>query len=202
MNLNIEKLENVKYRNFCIIARCPACAETGHDNKGNHLSIDEHGCFSCVVYQGDLGKEHRKRIFALVGVKDGNEGLERHNKVIKVKRVTLGPKKVIKKDILGRLGRVNLTHARKEKNDIEKDIIKRDFEKGVPSVPSTEMLNEMALKTMEEIQNNYVGVKNTQSAQEAIGLIKELWANCEKGTASIEDFKKALKKYKECFVFK
>ncbi len=81
MSLNIEKLENVSSRNGAFIARCPACAETGHDNKGNHLYIDEHGCFSCVVYQGDLGKEHRKRIFDLVGVKDGNVRLERHNKV-------------------------------------------------------------------------------------------------------------------------
>ncbi len=72
MNLNIEKLENVKYRNSCIIARCPACAEQGNDKKGQHLFIDEQDRFSCVIYPGEIGKEHRKQVFALVGIKSGN----------------------------------------------------------------------------------------------------------------------------------
>jgi len=40
MSLNIEQLENAKYRGSRTIARCPACAEQGNDNKGEHLSID------------------------------------------------------------------------------------------------------------------------------------------------------------------
>ncbi len=70
MSLNIKKLENVKFLGSRIVARCPACAEDGHDRKGDHLFIDEHGAFSCVVYQGVEGAEHRKRVFALVGIKD------------------------------------------------------------------------------------------------------------------------------------
>ena len=52
-----------------IIARCPACAEAGHDQKGEHLVINADGRFGCVVYPGDSAdaKEHRKRIFALCG---------------------------------------------------------------------------------------------------------------------------------------
>ncbi len=138
MDLNIEKLKNVKYRNSCIIARCPVCAEQGHDKKGQHLFIDEQGRFSCVIYPGEVGKEHRKRIFALVGIKSGNEKSysSPHNKMINVKKATRNAGNVIKSDILGHLGRVFITHARKE-NNID-TIIQRDFKKGVPGVPSIE----------------------------------------------------------------
>ncbi len=89
MSLNIGILENVENRGSRTIARCPACAELGNDNKGNHLYIDEQGRFSCVRYPGEAGTDHRKRIFALVGVKDGNSKTypPQHNKVIDVKLV-------------------------------------------------------------------------------------------------------------------
>ena len=69
MSLDISKLENVRKRGGKVIARCPACAEAGHDQKGEHLVINADGRFGCVVYPGDSAdaKEHRKRIFALCG---------------------------------------------------------------------------------------------------------------------------------------
>ena len=73
MSLNIKNIENVKHQGSRTIARCPACAENGHDNKGNHLSIVEQGRYSCVVYLGEAGKEHRKRIYELIGIKNGKE---------------------------------------------------------------------------------------------------------------------------------
>jgi len=50
-----------------IVARCPACAELGHDEKGEHLVIMPDGRFGCVVCPGAAGKEHRKQIHALAG---------------------------------------------------------------------------------------------------------------------------------------
>lgn len=69
MNLDLTKLENCHKRGKKTIARCPACSESGHDTTGNHLVISEDGRFGCVVYQGEHGSEHRKRIFQLVGEK-------------------------------------------------------------------------------------------------------------------------------------
>jgi hypothetical protein len=69
MSLDTCKLENVRIRTDRIMARCPACAESGHDRSGEHLIIDAEGRFACVVYPGDSpdAKKHRKRIFALCG---------------------------------------------------------------------------------------------------------------------------------------
>ena len=66
MSLDTSKLENVHGK---VIARCPACAEGGHDQKGEHLVINADGSFGCVLYPGDSAdaKAHRKRIFALCG---------------------------------------------------------------------------------------------------------------------------------------
>ncbi|HRQ90161.1 MAG TPA: hypothetical protein PLA50_15280, partial [Bacteroidia bacterium] len=47
------------------VARCPACAEEGRDNKGNHLVIYPNGKYGCVSHQGDA--EHQRRIRQLVG---------------------------------------------------------------------------------------------------------------------------------------
>jgi hypothetical protein len=69
MRLDIAKLEMAKHRGSNIIARCPACAETGNDCKGEHLFVNESGHFGCVVYPGAVGKQHRQRIFALVGIR-------------------------------------------------------------------------------------------------------------------------------------
>jgi DNA polymerase-1 len=67
MSLDLSLLENVHERGSRIIARCPACAEHGHDEKGDHLVIMANGRFGCVVCPGEAGKGHRKRIHALAG---------------------------------------------------------------------------------------------------------------------------------------
>jgi len=69
MALDILKLEKVKHRGASTIARCPACAENGGDNKGDHLFINNEGGFGCVLYPREEGILHRKRIFELVGLK-------------------------------------------------------------------------------------------------------------------------------------
>jgi len=68
MGLDTKRLEKVRELPGGIVqARCPACAEGGHDRTGEHLRIYPDGRFGCCVHPKD--KEHRKRIFALVGVR-------------------------------------------------------------------------------------------------------------------------------------
>lgn len=67
MALDITKLQNVeKLPNNEIQSRCPACAAVGLDKKGEHLKIFADGKYACAANQGD--KDHRKEIFALVGI--------------------------------------------------------------------------------------------------------------------------------------
>lgn len=66
--IDLSKLEKPRNQGGKIIARCPACAEAGNDKSCDHLYIDEDGKFGCVIHQGDDGKEHRKRIFEIVGI--------------------------------------------------------------------------------------------------------------------------------------
>lgn len=68
--LDLSKLEKPRHKGNKIIARCPACAETGNDNNADHLMINENGSFACVVNQGSDGKDHRKRIAELAGLPD------------------------------------------------------------------------------------------------------------------------------------
>ena len=66
MSLDRSKLQNIRERpDGAFTARCPACAGTGGDAKGNHLIVFKDGRFACVAYPG--GKEHRSEIFQLVG---------------------------------------------------------------------------------------------------------------------------------------
>lgn len=68
MSLDVAKLEKVRELAGGILqARCPACAEGGHDRTGEHLRIYPDGRFGCCVHPKD--GEHRKRVFALVGVR-------------------------------------------------------------------------------------------------------------------------------------
>ncbi len=221
MSLNIERLENVKNRDLRIVARCPACAEQGHDSKGNHLSVDKQGRFSCVIYPGEPGTSHRKRIFALVGIKDrnGKSYTSQQNKMIKVKNVNGNHGNVIKSNVLGRLGRVNQTHAQKEEFDIKDSIYKKDFEKGVPSVPNIEkelipipdeMLSDIYLKTMHKINDSYIEgtiayiEKYHKELDDEIdktdNKINEIWKECNQGEAVIEDFKGALDSYENLYL--
>ena len=68
MALQFDLLENARTTGGGRIqARCPACAEGGGDTKGEHLVVYPDGRFGCCLHPGD--KQHRKRIFALVGRK-------------------------------------------------------------------------------------------------------------------------------------
>jgi hypothetical protein len=70
-SLDLSRLEKVRHSGEKIIARCPACAEHDGDRKGNHLTIFPSGKFACAAVPGD--SEHRRRIFALVGITDTRE---------------------------------------------------------------------------------------------------------------------------------
>ena len=68
MSLDTAKLEKVRELAGGIVqARCPACAEGGGDRKGEHLRIYPDGRYGCCVHPKD--GEHRKRVFALAGVR-------------------------------------------------------------------------------------------------------------------------------------
>ena len=67
MSLNIGALEMVRTVGGKTLARCPACAESGRDRKGEHLFIGQDGRFGCVVFPGDAGHAHRQRIAQLAG---------------------------------------------------------------------------------------------------------------------------------------
>jgi hypothetical protein len=97
MSLDLNKLERlVELGGGAKQARCPACAESGQDRKGEHLKIYSDGKFGCCVFPKD--HEHRKRIFALAG--------ERGRRAIKVRVAEAKPTAPIQSAILGRLGRV------------------------------------------------------------------------------------------------
>lgn len=86
MSLKPDKLTNVNHRpDGSLITRCPACAEKGNDNRGEHLIIFPDGRFGCVSHPGD--HEHRKTIFKLAG------DSTRRRKDSTPIRVTIRPKK-------------------------------------------------------------------------------------------------------------
>ncbi len=98
MSLDLAKLEKVRpLANGSVEARCPACAEGGHDRKGEHLLIKPDGRFGCCANPKD--REHRKRIFALAG------DMSPRNIKIKPAAVKVANPAVIS-GILGRLGRL------------------------------------------------------------------------------------------------
>lgn len=71
MRIDKTKLRNIKESASRITAQCPACAECGDDNNGDHLFISPATQkFGCVLYQGIDGADHRRRIFDLVGIVD------------------------------------------------------------------------------------------------------------------------------------
>jgi hypothetical protein len=119
MSLDTSKLENVRKRGGKVIARCPACAEAGHDQKGEHLVINARGPFGCVVYPGGSAdaKEHRKRIFALCGDRE-IKPLAVHPSVLGRSRQAVESRSAVaalKTGLLGRLGRVFETHLKPER---------------------------------------------------------------------------------------
>jgi hypothetical protein len=132
MAIDLSKLENIKQHGSKIIARCPACAETGNDRKGEHLFIEQSGRFGCVVFPGNDGHKHRQRIFELAGIKTG---VPSGFKIRKPSPIA-SDNKPIQKDILGRLGHIQSTHARKA-IDVTPPIkeIPREPLISVPAVP-------------------------------------------------------------------
>jgi hypothetical protein len=137
MGLDLSRLEKVKRRGSNTIARCPACAESGGDRKGEHLMISDAGQFGCVLFPGQSGQQHRQRIFELAGVK------ETTGKGFEVKKPLSTPvgASVIQKDILGHLGRIHSIHARKS---FESHLNEKEYKAqeeptdSVPSVPESE----------------------------------------------------------------
>jgi hypothetical protein len=96
MSLDLSKLQKVvELADGVKRARCPACAESGSDKTGQHLRIYPDGKFGCCVFARD--REHRKRIFALVG--------NRERQGIKVRVATAITAQPIQSGVLGRLGR-------------------------------------------------------------------------------------------------
>lgn len=158
MGLDLSKLENVKHHGAKVIARCPACAETGTDRKGEHLFIEPSGRFGCVVFPGTDGHKHRQRIFELAGIKTGvPSGFK-----IRKPSPLVSEQKVVQKNILGRLGHVNSTHARMVIDEPVLQKEKRDEPlNSVPSVPETsrhlyspnelEMLNGIDAESLQRI---------------------------------------------------
>ena len=154
----MSKLENVKHHSTKVIARCPACAETGNDRKGEHLFIEQNGKFGCVVFQGTDGHKHRQRIFELVGIKtDVPSGFK-----IRTPSPLSSGNKVIQKDILGRLGHIQSTHARKVIDDSSfKKETSNEPLTGVPPVPENsqhlystaelEMLQGIGIESLQRI---------------------------------------------------
>lgn len=138
MGLDLTKLEKVRRRGSNTIARCPACAEAGSDRKGEHLFINDKDQFGCVLYPGQDGQQHRKKIFELAGIK------EKPNKYFEVKKSTsplIVRQEVIQKDILGHLGHIQSTHARKNlENQLSGDIenAQNECANTDPSVPKGE----------------------------------------------------------------
>ncbi len=128
-------LQNVKVKSGYITAKCPACAETECDKKGNHLIVYDSGKFACVQHQGKAGGEHRKRIFALVGV---SSGLKLPPKMFAVTTTNL---KIHKKSVLneenynlGREGRF-FSYSQEVPSKFSINIFKK-VETPVPAVPN------------------------------------------------------------------
>jgi hypothetical protein len=144
MSLDITKLEDSRIRRGKTTARCPACAEIGHDQTRNHLIIQADGRFGCVVYLGDSpdARAHRKRIFALCGSRQIKPLVMRRSRLGRLGRVDEGdlggvPRKT---GLLGRLGRLFQTHSGTDRTHAaNKDRMTEklnDFKPGVPGVPS------------------------------------------------------------------
>lgn len=118
MKLDINALVNVKKNGKKTTAQCPACAEEGHDRDGEHLFISETGRYGCIKYPDREGVKHRKRICALVGIKEPRTNTFNETKTFTVRRPSSAcnpGEKVIQRDVLGHLGRVFSTYAGKEK---------------------------------------------------------------------------------------
>jgi hypothetical protein len=134
VSLELHRLERAHELSGGIIqARCPACAEAGHDRKGEHLRVYPDGRFGCCVHPKDTA--HRKRIFALVGSRERKPfSVKLPQPTVKVAATSVKAALQSSFGTLGTLPSNPCAYAR-EKNSIEK---LKDFESCVPSVPSDE----------------------------------------------------------------
>jgi hypothetical protein len=127
MSLDISKLQKVRIRGQKTTARCPACAESGGDSKGEHLIINSQGQFGCVVYAGNGtdAKEHRRRIFALCGDRE-LKPIVIHRAEERVDSGHLGRPfqrhpAPLKTGLLGRLGRAFENHVGPENREVRQE---------------------------------------------------------------------------------
>ena len=138
MSLDTSKLLKTKNRGSQVLAQCPACFEADHDHKGEHLWISAEGRFGCVLHPGDAGKDHRRRIFQLVGDKDSHNS----SKIIDFdveKSDGDQSQKILFSNVLGRLGHLFETYACKAKTNYVCSISDtKECPPTVPAVPITE----------------------------------------------------------------
>jgi hypothetical protein len=85
-SLDLTRLEKVRHCEGKTTARCPACAESGGDRRGNHLTIFPSGKFGCAAMQGDA--DHRRQIFAHAGIPDARERDADQDRVWRQQRAT------------------------------------------------------------------------------------------------------------------
>jgi len=183
MSLDISKLKNAHTRGDKTIAQCPACAEVGHDQKGEHLFINANGRFGCVVYPGNSieAKGHRKRIFALCGDREIKPLIVRRMKgtaaLGRLGRRFQSHSEVapIKTDLLGRLGRVFETHARRRPEIEASDfpvLQQKDIRGGVPAVLNPQLRPHRALTQRELSILRRAGAENDPLIVTALKLFK------------------------------
>jgi hypothetical protein len=181
MSLDISKLQNLRMRGEKTTARCPACAESGGDKKGEHLIINPQGHFGCVVYAGNgaEAKEHRRRIFALCGDRkikplviylaeetaaSGRSGrpFQSHSE-----------EAPIKTGLLGRLGRVFQSHLERRR-EIEASgfplLQQNDIRSAVPAVLESEVRPNRPLTDREILLLRRAGAENDPIIITALNL--------------------------------
>jgi hypothetical protein len=147
MSLNIDRLEKVaRLANGGKQARCPACAETGNDRKGEHLRISPEGKFGCCVFPGD--REHRKRIFALAG--------DHGPKEIKV-RVAVAAADPVRTGILGKLSMPVEPQSRSDGSD------------GVPAVQTE--FEEIRTPRTAEMESVETATEESRTARTGYSLL-------------------------------
>lgn len=130
MSLDNDKLKGARRRGNKLVAQCPACAEEGHDNTGEHLVIFGDGSFACVVHSGKAGRSHRQRIYELAGI----EPEKRLPLAFRVPTPAEPGPNVIVGGVLGRLGRQS-PGPQDPVPDGVKGPAAAEIESGVPSVP-------------------------------------------------------------------
>src|SRR3990167_10085862 len=101
MNLDLNKLENIRKTSRGFSCGCPVCIENGADSARIHMFMFNNGKFTCVA-----DSSHTKRIFELVGLKDRKSGQNMSllaNEKTEIQTEPLKIPKIYDKSILQRL---------------------------------------------------------------------------------------------------